>query len=58
MVSKKLVTNFPLTNNGGINRALLININKVIIIDQYVFPELHGPDNLVDNGRKIVLLKT
>ena len=57
MVSKKLVTNFPLTNNGGINRALLININKVII-DQYVFPELHGPDNLVDNGRKIVLLKT
>ena len=48
--SKKLVTSFCLTNNGGI-KGTFLTLMKALSIDQYAFAEVDGSDNLEDNQR-------
>ena len=48
--SKKLVTSFSLTNNGGITGSLL-PLTKFLSNIQYGFAELDGSDNLADKQR-------
>ena len=48
--SKKLVTYFPLTNNLEIKRTFL-PLTKVLCIDQVVFAEVVGSNNLADKQR-------
>ena len=48
-----LVTNFPLTNNEEFKETFFTfnSLTKVLSIDQKVFPEVDGSENLADKRR-------